>query len=368
MGFWKKLFGDDDEDRNVSSETNPIMQSQNSREDENKVITLDDVGNFVAEIQSYYVNDNFKLQSDYISDSQCEIKANFLQKKLYYEKMAENRITSILKEIRKIEASSRAIWGKSIYSFYEELEKNQMETVYNQVFSLIIQLRAVNAKKELDPIILARLEKYRNSWNISQTIEIPESLAINIISVDEEKEVYQIGTHNVEVKANQNVKRILNDSESDKIANMEFELEFENPSEFFMIKFASITRKQMNLLSKTAILPNNWQYGENNKACFFVVKRNELEHFVKSITQMILPFNQYLVISIMNLNSYMKSILQNNIIEDNKKIELKNIFTFVWKERGEEFKDNWKVAYIKRKYIPKKLVFQNFNELRKNFK
>ncbi len=364
MGFWKKLFGDDEDERTVSSETNPIIQTP--REEENKVVTLDEVGTFVAEIQSYYVNDNFKYQTEYISNSQSETKARFLEKKMYFEKLAENRITSILAEIRTIEASTRDIWGKSIYSFYEELEKNKLESVYNQVFSLILSLRAVNVKKELDPIIISRIEKYRDSWNISPSVEIPESSSINIISLDEQKEIYQIGTHIVEIK-NQNIKRKLSETECNQIANMEIELNFTNPSEFIMIRFASVSRKQISRLYKTAILEDCCMFYENPKIEFFVIKKNELNNFIKSILQITLAFNQYCVITAMNSNADVLDILKDSTIQNNQKREIKKTFQFIWSERSNKYKDNYKVAYIKRKYIPKKLIFENFNELRSKF-
>lgn len=365
MSFWKKLFGNDDEGKEVSSETVPNIQPQ--REDENTVITLDDVGNFVAELQSYYANDYFKLQSEYISNSPTEAKASFLNKKMYFEKLAETKITTILNEIRRIESSTRGIWGKSIYSFYEELEKEQMENVYEQVFSLIIQLRAINVKKELDPIILSRLEKYRTSWNISNTIEIPENSAVNILSVDEEKESYQIGTHIVNFKVNNHVKRVLSQTENDKIANMKVELEFDDPGEFIMVRFANVDRKTMNRLSKTAILPDSCQFYEEPKIRFFVVKKNELNNFIKSVLQISLSFNQYFVITVMNMNSYVSNLLSDVVIKKDRIIEVKDSFTFIFNERSELYKDNLKVAYIKRKYIPEEMFFYNSNELRKMF-
>ena len=193
--FLAKLLGFDDDD---DSTTNRQEESQVESEPEVEVLSVGtsllDVANFVAELQSYYYNDICKMQADLVvQTNMTQSHINFVNKKIKQEQVALSQIDEILSQVRDKEREYQSVWGKSIYSFYDEIEKVKLASAQEKVFLIILRLCSVNTKPELKSVIYNRIKSYKEAWNIGGEIQIPTNY--NVVLVDEKDgvEKYQFG-------------------------------------------------------------------------------------------------------------------------------------------------------------------------------
>ena len=120
--FFNWFFGLEDDDENDSTTTNRQEESRVESEPEVELssvgTSLQDVENFVAELQSYYFNDLTKMQADLIVNTMTPSHINFVNKKIKQEQIALSQIDEILSLVREKEREYQSVWSKSIYSFY----------------------------------------------------------------------------------------------------------------------------------------------------------------------------------------------------------------------------------------------------------
>ena len=190
--FFSRLFG---------------LESTNhtGREGENQVGTdtetnltdsIQDAISFVAELQSYYYNDVCKMQTDLVMrTSMTEKETSFLSKKIKQEQVALSQIDEIFNLIKENEKEYQEVFKKSVYSFFEEIQSEKMETVQKKVFNVIIKLISVNTKPELQNIILERIERYKKAWNISEEIQIPINCNAILVDANSSTEKYKFGKY-----------------------------------------------------------------------------------------------------------------------------------------------------------------------------
>ena len=362
-GFFSRLFGLDDDDSERENQTEGTKETNISETTET---TLQDVVNFVAELQSYYFNDICKMQTDLLVDNNfTQSKINFINKKIKQEQVALSQIEEILDLVRKKEREYQSVFGKSVYSFYDEIEDAKLETVQAEVFEILIKLFEVNTKPELNKIISKRIKTYCNAWKITTQIEIPKNY--NAIIVDEEDgiEEYHFGDFCKNVYA-KNDEKTLSASQLDKIRALKFEFENTIPTNEVWVYASSTTRMHLNFMRQTCILPNDWEYTEeeNSNICFDIVKTEELEEYLKGILQILLKRRTHAVISIIIPTNDMLRALHPTKRNGNK-AEICKKYRFQFKQRSGLYKENLLTTRVDRRNIPEKLNFVSYLNFKK---
>lgn len=356
-GFWTRLFGlnETNSEERQKSRTEDIVQSDTT---ESTGTTLQDAVNFVAEIQSYYYNDICKMQSDLLVQSFTAGEEKFINKKIKQEQMALSQIDEILELVEGNEREYHSVWRKSVYSFYDEIEKSKLASVQTKVFSILTKLCAVNIKQELKSVILNRIEKYKEAWCISGEIEIPQNFNVILLEGDECTEKYRFGEFYKTVNINDSDIG-LSSKQLDEIRALKFEFEDTFSTDEVWVYVSNATRLQLNFMRRTCFIGNTWENNLNNKLELDVVKFKDLEQFLKGILQIVFTKNKYAIISIViPTDDMLKAI--GPIEKKGDKVEICKKYRFYLKERSGLYKNNLLTARISRKRIPEKLQFISY--------
>lgn len=358
--FFSRLFGlDDDDDFEEAQQSQTTTQTDISESTET---TLQDVVNFVAELQSYYYNDICKMQADLLVETDLtKSEENFMNKKIKQEQIALKQIDEVLDLVRKNEREYQSIWGKSVYSFYDEIEKAKLSVVYQEVFEILLKLCEINTKPELESVILKRIKQYKTAWNIDSEISIPKNYNAIIVEENEGIEKYRFGDFYKEVYAIEN-ERSLTITQLNELRALKFEFESTIPTDCVWVYISSVTRAQLNLMRKTCLIKTDWEYTtkeSKSKLCFDIVKVKDLEQYLKGILQIILTRRIHAVISIFIPTNDMLRIIGPTNQKDSK-VEICKKMRFILKERSGVYKDNLITARVDRRNIPEKLKFVSY--------
>ena len=152
--FFSRLFGLESTNHTEREGENQVGADTET----NLTDSIQDAISFVAELQSYYYNDVCKMQTDLVMrTSMAEKETSFLSKKIKQEQVALSQIDEIFNLIKENEKEYQEVFKKSVYSFFEEIQSEKMETVQKKVFNVVIKLLSVNTKPELQNIILERI-------------------------------------------------------------------------------------------------------------------------------------------------------------------------------------------------------------------
>ena len=361
--FIEWLLGLDDDNENDSTTTNRPEESQVENESEVELSSagteLQDVANFVAELQSYYYNDITKMHSDLIVNTMAPSHINFVNKKIKQEQTALSQIDEILILVREKEREYQSVWSKSIYSFYGEIEKQKLSTAQKEVFKIVLRLCSVNTKPELKPVIYDRIRSYKEAWNIGGEIQIPTNY--NVVLVDEKDgiEEYQFGDFTKYVISGKDDK-VLSPSQLDKIRALDFIVDEAFPTYQVWVYVSCCTRLQVNLMRKTCFIDKTWEYApdEDKKLCLDIVEVENLDQYLKGVLQIVLAKRTYAVISIVVPTPEMRRQIGPFNENENGKVEILNPFKFIYGERSGHYKNNLLTARIDRRFIPetKKLI------------
>ena len=239
------------------------------------------------------------MESDLlVQTSLSPSRIKFINKKIKQDEVALTQIDNILNLIRDNEKDFQSIGRKSMYSFYEEIEEQKLGSVQEKIFEIIINLYAINTKKELDQVISKRIESFREAWKISNDIKIPKNY--NLILFDEEKgiEEYHFGNFTKKVYVKDQEKNLTSE-QLRKIRNLKIEFEDEISTSKIWVHVASAQRYQLNFMRRTCIIKNDWEKLEDPNSLFFdVVDANKIEEYLKGVLQIVLTKNTYSVISI----------------------------------------------------------------------
>ncbi len=366
--FFARFFRLEGTKSTTNSEENRVENNAENYSIESDGTKLQDVVNFVAELQSYYYNDICKMQTDLVvQTSMVQSEINFVIKKIKQDQVALSQIDEILNLVKENEREYQSIWRKSVYSFFDEIEKEKLVTVQEKVFNIVLRLCIVNTKPELKNIILDRIDKYKVAWNIKEEIQIPTNF--NVILVDEKKgiEKYQFGEFTKNVIAN-NDDKVLSSARLDKIRTMNFEVEEAFTTDNVWVYVSSVTRLQLNYMRRTCFIDNIWEYvpDENKNLYLDVVKVVDLEQYLKGVLQIVLTKRNFAVISIVIPTNDMKSIIGPTKTRGDK-VEICKKYKFYLKERKGLYKENLLTARVDRRNIPEKLKFISYLEFRKTY-
>ena len=361
-GFFSRLFRLNDSD------------SEQENQNENKVetnvteatgTTLHDVISFVSELQSYYYNDICKMQTNLIVQTGLtKSEVNFINKKIKQDQVALSQIDEIFDLIDKEERKFQSVGRKSVYSFYDEIEKAKLETVQKEVFEILLKLCEVNTKPELDSVIRDRIELYHQTWKIDTQFSIPKNYNPILVDGNNGIEEYRFGDFEKFVYQIDNEK-VLSSKQLDKIRALKFEFEDRIQTDCVWVCVASVTRFQLNFMRRTCIIKNDWEHIPENtdKLYFDIVNVNDLEQYLKGILQIILSRKTYAVISIVvPTNDMLRCI--GPIEQKEGKVEICKRYRFYLKERSGIYKNNLITARIDRRNIPEKLQFVSYLKFR----
>lgn len=365
--FFARLFGLDETSSDTEQE-NRIENIAETNISEPTGTTLQDAVNFVAELQSYYYNDICKMQADLVVQTTLtQGKVDFINKKIKQDQVALSQIDEILDLVKQNEREYQSIWRKSVYSFYDEIEKAKLVSVQEKVFKIILRLCVVNTKPELKSIILNRIEKYKEAWNINGEIQIPVNYNVVLVEGNDGIEKYQFGEFCKNVIANEN-DRFLSSVQLDKIRAIDFEVEDEIPTDKVWVFVSSVTRLQLNYMRRTCFIDNDWEYlpNEKNLLCFDIVKVSDLNQYLKGMLQIVLTKRNYAVISIVVPTNNMLRIIGPTERRGDK-VEICKRYRFYLKERSGLYKDNLLTARVDRRNIPEKLQFVSYLKFRKDY-
>ena len=363
--FLARLFGLDEASSNNERE-NRVENTAETNISESTGTTLQDAVNFVAELQSYYYNDICKMQTDLVVQTTLtQSEVNFINKKIKQDQVALSQIDEILNLVKQNEREYQSIWRKSVYSFYDEIEKAKLATVQEKIFRIILKLCVVNAKPELKNVILNRMNKYKDAWNINREIQIPANYNVVLVEGNDGIEKYQFGEFYKSIIANEN-DCVLSSVQLDKIRALDFEVDEEIPTDKVWVYVSSVTRLQLNYMRRTCFIDNDWEYApdETNHLCLDIVNVADLEQYLKGILQIVLTKRNHAVISIViPTNSILRVIGQTERRGD--KVEICKKYWFYLKERSGLYGDNLLTARVDRRNIPEKLQFISYLKFRK---
>ncbi|MBQ2937914.1 MAG: hypothetical protein IJE05_03420 [Clostridia bacterium] len=363
--FFTKFFGLDNAD---SKKEKRIVNTAETNTPETSGTTLQDAVNFVAELQSYYYNDICKMQTDFLLQTTLsQSKINFINKKIKQDQVALAQIDEILNLVKGNEREYQSVWKKSVYSFYDEIEKAKLEAVQTKIFTILVRLCEVNTKPELDNIILNRIESYRQAWNINIQIPIPKNNNAILVDENDSIESYRFGNFCKQVYADKNDK-VLSSEKLNKIRVLKLEFENTIPTDSVWVYISSVTRFQLNYMRRTCIIDNDWEYNPNEEKSltFEIVNMNDLEQYLKGILQIVLTKKTYAVISIIIPSDYMVRIIGPTLVKG-EKIEIRRKNWFYLQERSGLYKDNLMTVRIDRRNIPEKLQFVSYLKFRKDY-
>lgn len=363
--IFARLLGLDDAD---SQQENQESTTIETNEPEEPGTTLQDVINFVAELQSYYYNDICRMQTDLLTQgtlSDSEVK--FINRKIKQDKVALKQIDEILNLIQQNEREYHTVWRKSAYSFYDEIEKAKLADVQLKVFMIIIRLCEVNTKPELEEIILKRIKTYKQAWNIDPQISIPKNYNVIFLDGNCDIEKYRFGDFEKQVCANGN-EYVLSSKQLDKIRALKFEWEDKIQTNTVWVHVSAVTRLQLNYMRRTCIIDNDWEYNpEVTKALQFdIVNMNELEQYLKGILQIVLTRKTYAVISIIQPTNDMLRVIGPTLRKGDK-VEIVKKYGFCLKERSGLYKENLITARLDRRDIPETLKFKPYLKFKKDY-
>lgn len=361
-GFFARLFGLEDMNSETENE-NRIEDTVETNTIESTGTTLQDAVNFVAELQSYYYNDICKMQSDLLVQTFDVSEEKLINKKIEQDKTALSQIDDVLDLVKNNEKEYQTIWKKSVYSFYDEIEKVKLASVQAKVFEILIQLCAINTKQELETIILNRIEKYKEAWNISEEIQIPKNFNAILIDGSDGIEKYRFGEFYKTVHAS-DTDITLNPKQLNQIRALDFEFEDKIPTNELWVYVSNVTRFQLNFMRRTCIIGNTWEDGQKNKLKLDIVKVEDFKQYLKGILQIVFTKNAHAVISIVVPTSEMLSAI-GPIERRGEKVEILKKYRFYLKERSGLYKNNLLTTRISRRNIPEKLLFLSYLEFRK---
>lgn len=353
--FFSWLFGEENREQKNSEPVTNVPQNE---------VALQDVIGFVTEIQSYYYNDICKMQTDIAmcsNPNSNEIK--FLEKKLKQDSSALAQIDKLLESIKKEEREYLSVGRKSVYSFYDELEQGKLQEVKAKVFEIVVKLCTINTKPELYSVITKRLEAYKEAWNIGPNVVPAESFSPILLSLDGQIENYRIGRFNKQVISASDEYE-LTSNQLEKLLNMRLIFESVIKEESVWVHVSGVTRAGLNLMRKTCLTENCWEYNPSKKLIFDVVKLTELEQYLKGVLQIVLARRKYAVISIfVPTNEMLRAI--GPVKYDGTKVEICKRFLFIYRERSRMYGENLQTARINRLHIPEELDFMSYSKFRK---
>lgn len=361
--FFSRLFGWNDQDEEAIT---TAEQEETITEEGSVGTTLQDAVVFVEELQSYYYNDICKMQADLIIQATLsEQQTRIAQKKIRQDQTALTQIDQILAELKEWSGEFQAVWKKAIYSFYDEIERQKLVSVQTKVFTVLLQLYAVNTRAELATVIAKRLEVYRKAWNIEKTTELPKNYNVILTDGKDGIETYHFGNFCKRVCVSANEAE-LTVNQLEQIRNMQIDVREQIPTDTVWVHVTNATRLQLNFMRRTCLVNATWEYQEEDAAPLLldVVNTCDFEQYIKGVLQLVFMKNRYAIVTLVIPTQEMLKII-GPTERNGEKVEICKWLRFILKERSNLYKENLRTQRLDRRNIPEKLEFMSFAEFRK---
>lgn len=361
-----KFFELDEESEEDKKAENEVIEETQVRTE--KYIELSVVIDFIRELEAYYTNDLFKQKANYINSILSDDQKIFLKKKIQEYEIAVKLIAEIKDGLLHKERECKELWGKTSYSFYNELEKVKLKTILDDTFNIVKQIVSINVVPELDEIIIKRLEMYKNSWKIDCTT-LPKNTSLRIVERKGKIETYQFGDFRKEI-IDVNQKNELLPAQLSAIKKIEVQILFQEPAvDSIWIRCTAIERQQLEYLKRSTFFLNDWENGIENEIVYDIVKCCDIEDYIRAILQLLLARKSYVIISIINPNSNIFQLLKDTVEVDiqNSKVRVVDQMAFLLPERTGVYGDNLQFECVSRKQKLEKLSFCSFKDFVDNF-
>lgn len=348
-----------DEERNESVDEVSLSCSSNERND--NTIQLSEVIDFIRELEAYYTNDIFKLKSSYINNDLLEDQVILFKKKIQQYETSVKVIIKIKERLIEKERECKDLWGKTSYSFYEELENAKLEDVFSKAFEIVVQINSINVIPELDEIIKKRLEMYKENWKLDD-YNIPKNTSLRLVERNGNIETYQFGDFRKDVIDIDLAKDLLPEQLS---AINKLNISFQKPLlGNVWIRCTTINRKQLETLKRSTTFKNDWENGMEEEIVYDIVDCQDIEYYIRAMLQLLLLRNSYVIISIIIPNDNMIDSVELNVEE--KRVRVIDKMKFLLPERI-NYGDNLQFEIVSRKFSLEKLEFRSYSNFIKNF-
>ena len=334
-GFWSWFLGVDDESSAENRSNIESSEQSSPIVDETKGTTIQDVVTFVSELKSYYYNDICKMQID--GDG-----SRFNQAMIMQNQLALAEIQEVLDKINFEEREYQDVWKKSLYSFYEEVEKAKLKTAQEKVYTILLMLLSINIKPELDRVILSRVKAYKNAWGIEGEIPVPKASKLVLTNIKDGVRNYRFGKFEKSVIDDENDKLLTRTTE-EAVDNIQFEFEQEITTDEVWVYVADATRLQLNFMRRTCFVKGEWEYVEEQdryKLFLDAVNVEDLEEYLKGVLKIVFSKKQHAIVTIVIPTAEMlKAVGPTN--RDGNRIEICQKISVILKERNGIMVKTW---------------------------
>ena len=358
--FLAKIFGR----REELEETETVLQT--NQQERKPEITIREVVSFVEEIQSYYYNDICQMQTDIIMGKDSE-KEEFHKAMIQQEEQALKQIDKIIAEMKELEGKLQEIWGKSIYTFYQEIEEHSQSEIKEKLFYKLMQLCTSNVKEELNSVIENKIRRVQQEWMVCLDMPIPKNENLILLNKEKGIETYTFSGFRKEIIENKHPYH-LSSKQLQAIQDIQVEMTFPEVMDEIWISMAASTRLQLNSLRRTAMFDNVWEEEGilGTQIQFDSIKYKDVTSYIKGMLQLLFKNNTYVVTTVIYPTEQMLHQI-GGVEHKEQKILIKNGLKFIWNERRGIYQENVQVVRLDRRNIPPIVKFIPYLDLKKMY-
>ena len=359
--FLARIFGRRDDALEETQTVSPEMQKGRTEE-----VTIQEVVAFVEEIQSYYYNDICQIQSDIIMGKDRQ-KEEFYKAIMEQEDQALKQIDQIVTKMKELELQLQELWGKSIYTFYQEIEERNQKEVKQEIFYQLLNLCTRNVKEELNSVIENKVRKVQQIWNICLDVPIPKNENLILLNKEKGIETYTFSGICKQIIENKDPYH-LSLKQVESIQNIKVEITVPEMVNEIWISMAAIPRLWLNSLRRTAMFDSVWE--ENGLIGTQVrldrIPSSDITSYMKSMLSLLWKKDTYVVATVIFPTEQMLYQI-GKVVYEQQKVFITKGLKFIWNERKGVYQENVQVARLDRRRIPQVIKFVPYLDLKKMY-
>lgn len=359
--FLAKIFGRRDDALEETQTISPEMQKERTEE-----VTIQEVVAFVEEIQSYYYNDICQMQSDIIMGKDSQ-KEDFYKAIMEQEDQALKQIDQIVTKMKELELQLQELWGKSIYTFYQEIEEQNQREIKQEIFYQLLNLCTRNVKEELNSVIENKVRKVQQVWKICLNVFIPKNENLILLNKEKGIETYTFSGIRKQIIENKHPYH-LSLKQLESIQNLKVEITVPEMVNEIWISMAAIPRLWLNRLRRTAMADSIWE--ENGiigtRVKLDCIKCSQITSYMRNMLQLLWKKETYVVATVIYPTEQMLYQM-GEIVYEQQKVFITKGLKFIWNERKGIYQENVQVARLDRRQIPQVIKFVPYLDLKKMY-